>query len=258
MENVYPKPAMWQKNVSFSCECQPSWFAFHLGLPLMVFLLLLAWLEVFGLDMALSQWLFRLEGGVAHWPLRNVWWTDTLIHTGGRNLVILLGVTVIASLIGSYFSATMRPFRRGLWYLLASVVTTLVLVRIGKNLSHISCPWDLTDFGGKFAYSSLFEPLAPGAEFGQCFPGGHSSGGFAWIALYYFALACVPRLRWQGFALGLGMGLVFAMGQELRGAHFLSHDLTSLAIAWSVASLLYYVIFIRAARLSSRETLSLA
>jgi len=38
---------------------------------------------------------------------------------------------------------------------------------------------------------------------------------------------------------------VFGIGQELRGAHFLSHDLWSLAIAWTSASLLYYGFFLR-------------
>jgi membrane-associated PAP2 superfamily phosphatase len=35
------------------------------------------------------------------------------------------------------------------------------------------------------------------------------------------------------------VGVVFAVGQEARGAHFLSHDLTSAAIAWLLLAWLY-------------------
>ena len=38
-----------------------------------------------------------------------------------------------------------------------------------------------------------------------------------------------------GSVLLAGAGLVFGSGQQLRGAHFLSHDLWSLAVCWFLA-----------------------
>jgi membrane-associated PAP2 superfamily phosphatase len=46
---------------------------------------------------------------------------------------------------------------------------------------------------------------------------------------------------------GLLIGTVFALGQQARGAHFLSHDLTSAAIVWYVLLGLYLVMFARRA-----------
>jgi membrane-associated PAP2 superfamily phosphatase len=40
-------------------------------------------------------------------------------------------------------------------------------------------------------------------------------------------------------SVGLGLGLLFGFAQQLRGAHFLSHDLWTLGIAWSAALTLY-------------------
>jgi membrane-associated PAP2 superfamily phosphatase len=40
-------------------------------------------------------------------------------------------------------------------------------------------------------------------------------------------------------AAALAVGIAFSIGQEARGAHFLSHDLTSAAIVWFVQLWIY-------------------
>ena len=40
-------------------------------------------------------------------------------------------------------------------------------------------------------------------ERGRCFPAGHASAGYAWVALYFFFLAAAPRWRWLGLSTGL-------------------------------------------------------
>jgi membrane-associated PAP2 superfamily phosphatase len=75
----------------------------------------------------------------------------------------------------------------------------------------------------------------------QCFPAGHASGGYAWLALYFFLLAVKPQWRGWGLAVGLGAGLVFGISQQLRGAHFISHDLAAIAICWTCAVVLHRV-----------------
>ena len=42
-------------------------------------------------------------------------------------------------------------------------------------------------------------------------------------------------------AAAIAVGITFSIGQEARGAHFLSHDLTSAAIVWFVQLGLYSV-----------------
>lgn len=47
--------------------------------------------------------------------------------------------------------------------------------------------------------------------------------------------------RWLGLMIGLVAGLIFGISQQLRGAHFLSHDLWSLTICWLVALGFFYL-----------------
>jgi len=38
---------------------------------------------------------------------------------------------------------------------------------------------------------------------------------------------------------GMALGLIYGIAQQLRGAHFLSHDLSTLAVCWFVPMLIY-------------------
>ena len=57
---------------------------------------------------------------------------------------------------------------------------------------------------------------------------------------FYFVFRDHSRslARWM-LAAAIAVGLAFSIGQEARGAHFLSHDLTSAAIVWFVQLGLY-------------------
>lgn len=55
------------------------------------------------------------------------------------------------------------------------------------------------------------------------------------MALYFFLLATRPRWRWVGLAVGVSLGVLFGATQQLRGAHFLSHDLWTAVICWACA-----------------------
>ncbi len=47
------------------------------------------------------------------------------------------------------------------------------------------------------------------------------------------------RLALAGLGIALGLGMLFSFGQQARGAHFLSHDLWSAFIAWTICLALY-------------------
>lgn len=234
--------------MSADTQTSTAFWRQHLLVPGMLFILAVMLIELFHIDLALSQWLFHLEGGVDGWPLRSAWLTEKLIHVGGRDLVILLGVILISLLALSSKKATLAYYRRGLIFLLMSVLSSVILVRLGKSFIHLDCPWHLKIFGGAADYFSLFSPKVDANSPGQCFPAGHSSGGYAWVALYFFALSYAPRYRWLGLGFGLGLGVIFGVAQQLRGAHFLSHDVWSLAIAWCSAMSWYYGLFLRRKR----------
>ena len=228
------------------------YFRNHLLLPGLLFIAVVSLIEWSHFDLTLSQLLFHLEGGVDSWPLRGAWLTETVIHKGGRNLVILLGLIIIGLLIASIKKVNLRPYRKGLIFIFLSVLSSVLLVRFGKSITDIDCPWNLKIFGGSADYYSIFSRVNVFDSPGQCFPAGHSSSGYAWVVLYFFALAYGRQYRWIGLLFGLGLGMTFGIAQQFRGAHFISHDVWSLAISWFSAALLYYVIFIPSPKKSAQ------
>ncbi|MGW8423847.1 hypothetical protein ACWGXF_24280, partial [Comamonas sp. HJ-2] len=67
--------------------------------------------------------------------------------------------------------------------------------------------------------------------------GGRS--GYAWVGLYFFFKMIIPKYRWLGLLCGIMVGLTFGISQQLRGAHFISHDIVTILICWLIATLLF-------------------
>lgn len=111
-----------------------------------------------------------------------------------------------------------------------------------KSWTHVDCPWDLLAYGGGRDFHALLAAVPADAPVGRCFPAGHASAGYAWVALYFFFLPTRPQWRWRGLGTGVGAGLVFGISQQLRGAHFMSHDVWTLMICWLTALLLHRAI----------------
>jgi membrane-associated PAP2 superfamily phosphatase len=128
-----------------------------------------------------------------------------------------------------------RAWRRPLACLALSVLLSTLLVAWIKSWSNVDCPWDLVRYGGQHAYVDLFAARLAQPSTGRCFPAGHASAGYAWMAAYFLLLAVRPAWRRYGLSAGIVLGLAFGFAQQLRGAHFLSHDLWSAALCWLVA-----------------------
>lgn len=208
----------------------------HLILPGAVFALTavtLAWSE---LDLLLADRLYELQGGA--WSLKEHFVTSVVLHRWGRNLLALFWLTAFIAAIAATWSDRLRPYRRGLWYLALVMAAAPGLVNLLKGITHVDCPWDLERYGGTVPYVPLFAPHPGTFRYGQCFPAAHASGGFALVGLYLFARCYAPRARWAALGTGLLIGTIYGFAQQLRGAHFVSHDLWALAVCWVTALLL--------------------
>jgi membrane-associated PAP2 superfamily phosphatase len=84
-------------------------------------------------------------------------------------------------------------------------------------------------------YLSTWREVLQHGRPGRCFPSGHASSGYALVATYFFCRCMAPRLRRYAFGTAMALGLAFGIAQQLRGAHYLSHDVWALAICWFVA-----------------------
>ncbi len=204
----------------------------HLFLPLLVSLLLLEWLIGAGGDLWLAKQLFGWLGD--SWTLKHAFVTETLIHRGGRSLTLLVWLMLLVPLAVARWRGNYKPWHRAGWYLVASVLCSTALVAGLKRVLQVDCPWDVGGLGGVTPYLTLFDPRPLWYPTAHCFPAGHASTGYAWLALYFAGFPW-PRARWMGLAIGMGAGLTFGIAQQLRGAHFASHDVWTALICWCVA-----------------------
>ncbi len=209
----------------------------QLLLPLAIFLLANIVLMAFAGDQWIADHLFALEGG--HWALKDNFFTTTVIHETGKRLSTLAWLVAAIATVHAWRKPALLAWRQPLLGLVVSVLVATLAVTLMKHLTHMDCPWDLQAYGGSRPPYGLFTPRPAGLRASGCFPAGHASAGYAWVALYFFFLAVRPRWRWAGLSGGIIAGLVFGISQQLRGAHFMSHDLWTLMICWTSALVVY-------------------
>jgi membrane-associated PAP2 superfamily phosphatase len=149
--------------------------------------LLLLW-DASGLDLPLARWFGASEG----FPLQYDPFLKGWMHEGARQLgwvVLALLITCIWRPMGALKQLT-RSERA--WMIGTIVLSLLVVVAI-KGISRTSCPWDLTEFGGTAQYVSHWAWGVQDGGGGHCFPAGHASTAFAFMALAVWLRAVSTR-----------------------------------------------------------------
>lgn len=154
-------------------------------------------------------------------------------YNGPKALVWLTGLALLVLAFGpARWRDRWQLNRRGLGVAVLTLATLPALAGLGKNLTDVFCPSEVRRYGGAEPYVKLCAPYAPGdlpAGKGHCFPAGHATGGFALMGL-----ACLrASRRWRNGAIILGLAAGWWMGgyQMLKGAHYLSHTLVTMALA---------------------------
>jgi len=203
----------------------------HVLWTLGILLLLLGW-DALALDLSMARW-FGDAGGFA---LRDDWLLTSVLHDGARRLGWVLWGGLLLTVwrpVGG-LRALARGERAGL---VAGVGLALLTVSVLKGGSHTSCPWDLTEFGGLTRYVSHWQWQVYDGGGGHCFPAGHASTGFAFVAGYFWLRETAPRAARRWLVAALTAGLVLGLAQQVRGAHFMSHTLWTAWLCWSAAGL---------------------
>jgi membrane-associated PAP2 superfamily phosphatase len=221
-------------------EARQGFWRLHLWWPLLGFTLVLAALEIFSLDRVLARfWYYDALTGQWLGAGDGQWWARGLLHTGGRWFV--RGVAAATLLIWgcSFHVSRLRAWRRPAAYAFLSMLCATAIVGGLKAVTNVDCPWDLAGFGGDHAYVALFADRPDDLARAQCFPGAHASSGFALLCFYFGLRDRSRRAAAWALAAAITVGVAFAIGQEARGAHFLSHDLTSAAIVWFTQLAMY-------------------
>jgi membrane-associated PAP2 superfamily phosphatase len=198
--------------------------------------------ELLRLKFAWAQQLYLMEG--AEWSLRHHFVTETVLHDGIRQVNLIAVITLLVYAVGfSVIKPTHTPEykhrRRRLWLLVLSLLASFALVNYLKALLGMDCPWDLSRFGGAQPSITLWQQLINPSSNGRCFPSGHSSIGFAWLAGYFFWRPYHAKRAYLALFTALFVGFALGFVQQLRGAHFFIDDITTAFVCWTVALVVF-------------------
>ncbi|GAC1622960.1 MAG: phosphatase PAP2 family protein [Nevskia sp.] len=188
--------------------------------------LLLAWALLPALDLMISHWAYRENGG-GFW-LRDTW-PAFIVYRGTR----FMTAGIVTGLLGliAYGLSNPAPARRALarraaLALLSMALGSGLIVHQGLK-DHLGRPRpaQIEDFGGQGHY------VPPGIPSDQCerncsFTSGHAAAGFALIA----GGLVWPRQRRRWLWLGLAAGGFIGAVRIVQGAHFFSDVLGSAAV----------------------------
>jgi membrane-associated PAP2 superfamily phosphatase len=198
-----------------------------LAWTLLSLLLLLAW-DATGLDLALAH----LAGTPTGFPWRDNGLLVHVMHEGARSLSWLLLVALFAAIrwpVGVLRRLRMRDRAQLAFTVLAGVL----VVSLVKQASTTSCPWDLKAFGGVAHYVSHWAWGVRDGGPGGCFPAGHASAGFAYVAGWFVLRRVSPAAARVWLACALTVGLLLGLAQQQRGAHYMSHTLWTAWLCWT-------------------------
>ncbi len=182
------------------------------------------WLQDHFFDFRTETWLVNARAPVPRF----------FFYNGPKVAIIALGVTLLVLALGRE-SWRRGLDRRALLVAFATIASVPALVGFGKQWTNVFCPSELRRYGGDVPYVKLWEayPADDRPErCGECFPAGHASGGFALLGLV--GLARTRRGQRHLFLAAMAVGWAMGGYQMLKGAHYLSHTLVTMLLAWLV------------------------
>ena len=177
--------------------------------------------------------LARLFGSAQGFAWRNQHTVVLLMHELPRYASgMLLALLVLGVFRPWGFLRRMVVAQR--WQLVLSIAAGLLAVSALKRLSATSCPWSLAEFGGVAQYVSHWAWGMHDQGPGHCFPAGHASSAFAYVAGWFVLRRAAPGVAGAWLATALLIGTVLGVVQQVRGAHYMSHTLWTAWVCWAV------------------------
>jgi membrane-associated PAP2 superfamily phosphatase len=214
----------------------------HIRLPLVCFAVLAGIFATTFSDIAIARTMF-FDPAHMRWIGDGSWWVNDFLHSGGRWLIRGLAAAAAALWIASWMQGNLGALRRPAAYFVVAAALSIGTVGLLKLITNVDCPWDLSQFGGRFPFVELFADRPDTLRQGHCFPAAHASSGYALFALYFAFRERSWVMAKLGLALGGTVGLIFGLAQQSRGAHFASHDVWSAFLVWVICSSIYVFMF---------------
>lgn len=203
----------------------------------LLLLLTLAVFETTSLDLLVQDHLYDPVRG---WCVdRNAPLPKLIFYDAPKVVIGVIGAVLLVCLAVPASKSAKLPFsRREAAFLLVCIGLIPLTAGVLKKTTGVFGPWKIARYGGEQPYRTLFEaiPHVAGQERGRGFPAAHCSGAFALMGLYFVAKGRTARRA--GLACGLAAGWTVGVYQMLKGAHYLSHTVVTMIVAWLMVQLL--------------------
>jgi membrane-associated PAP2 superfamily phosphatase len=196
-------------------------------------------IEVFtDADIAIQDHLYNFQTG--EWlvnPRARV--PRFIFYTLPKLILYPAGAFLLVTSFSHSLRRKLKLNRRASIYLFSCLACIPLVAGIGKNVTHVHCPSELQRYGGTEPYAKVITKQRPPYNRipPHCFPAGHASGGFALVALYFV------HKRWRWLLPGLVAGWTMGLYQMFKGAHFLSHTLTTMFLALALTAALSPILY---------------
>ena len=125
-------------------------------------------------------------------------------------------------------------YRRDFWFVVFAFALCTGVIHFLKAHTSVYCPIETTLYGGKLAHIEWYSnfQLFKEAGDGRCWPGGHASGGFTMLALYFVARRHQWRFSKAILWGSLGLGFIYGTTRVLQGWHYMSHTFWAGIFVW--------------------------
>ncbi len=162
-----------------------------------------------------------------------------IFYKGLKNVLITSGVCCLLYLTASLKYKKLKKNRKQILMLLLSIIFVPLIVAGAKYITNVYCPYQLNIYNGNYPFVRIISDYPEGfiqPKPGRCFPAGHATAGFAFMALFY----CFHKIQYRiaGLFLGITLGWMAGTYQMMRGQHFLSHTLFSMIASFMVIMLI--------------------
>jgi membrane-associated PAP2 superfamily phosphatase len=228
-----------------------------IGLSGLLLVLTVAVFEATPLDLLVQD---RLYDPVNGWTVdRDSPMPRLILYDGPKLLFAAIGVVLLFCVAVPDSRVARLPIsRRDAAFLFVCLSLAPLTAETLKETTGVFAPRKLERYGGQQPYRTILEsiPYVRGRERGHAFPAAHCSGAFALVGLYFVASGRVAR--WSALALGLTTGWSVGLYQMMKGAHFLSHTVVTMILAWMIAQVASRAFGLGGAGQTLRDSMAIA
>jgi len=156
-------------------------------------------------------------------------------YDGIKNLLIVFAFAIFLSLVFLRKNELVQEYKKGLIIVLLAAIFVPSIIGSLKAITNTPCPCNIVHFNGIYPDVKVFDSYPK--DFVQpskakCWPAGHSSGGFALMALFFLFKTPTNQKK----ALAGALVIAWSMGtyKMLLGDHFLSHTIITMLMSWII------------------------